>query len=56
MKRNQDEFQKDKQYRGIVKITRILADYRESLKQMLQTNTGMSTASALAAVGISKNI
>ena len=37
MKRNQDEFQKNEQYRGIVQMTRISTDHRESLKQ-IQTN------------------
>ena len=37
MKRNQDEFQKNKQYWDIVKTTRIFTDHRESLK-WIQTN------------------
>ena len=37
MKRNQDKFQKNKQYRGIVRKTKILTDYRRSFKQV-QTN------------------
>ena len=34
MKRNQDKFQKDKQYQGIVRTTRILADHGRGLRQV----------------------
>ena len=34
MKGNQDEFQKNKQYQGTVRMTRIFTDYRRSLRQL----------------------
>ena len=39
--RNQDEFKKNKQDRGTIRTTRILANHRRSLRQ-LQTNNHRS--------------
>ena len=46
----QDEFKKNKRYRGVVGTTRILADQRRSLNKRIQTDTKMSVAPATTTV------
>jgi len=53
----QDEFKKNKRYRGTVGMTRILADNEEaSTSEYKQTDTKMSVAQATTAAAVSENV